>query len=329
MKERKNGTLWIPVGIILFINSFFIWFLIPVRDVEIVRYFPEIASGVVVINVNRENSAVNAIIAEIGTQLQDSVKDGIRRRLITMLLPELIPRRIVAAYVQKPDSIKPEYILFVSMGRITKLLRVLSSPLDNALFLGEEYKTVRVGLRKLTYLGSGSGSSELMPSAKMVVGNNLVLSNNYKRIIDMVSNKKRVRRVLPWWGETLTRLEDGPRPDILLTLNNSDRGLSRLMEKVESDFAFAAFPSIDTVELIKGVLLMEMDKINGTLFFMCKDKEKMPAVISDVRFLYGAMRRIVKTFEIAMKGEIEEEGERVKWQFYVENYFPIIGQFFK
>ncbi len=322
--KRIKPIGWILIGISSVILVLVVWLLLPVKNTAITRYFPDNTAGVIVINIDRENPAVEKILTDVKTKIKTSGMSSVKKNLITTFYNGLIPKRVVVVYVQNPASTKPEYMAFVSLGRISKLLAFAGGPINDVLFNGKRLEAERFGLRKMVY--AESSASELNPAARIFVGNTILVSNNPDLISSVFTDKASEDRTAVW-EDYLTFIEDTPG-DIHLSLSNSDGGLSPLVKKIEEDFAFSAFPSIDAVEKIEGEGFFEMEQIDINARFHSNDAAEIDQIKSDVRFLYGAMRRIVKSFDITMKGNVDINKESVDWSFYLENYRPALYQSF-
>lgn len=326
MGIEKSGRMkkgWVAlIGIAALVIVIFVWFILPVREANISRLFPNTTAGIIVVNIDTENPVVGNLLEQAEDIIQNSGFSSFKKKLFTALFPGIVPRKIVALYIPNLESVRPQYVVFISLGRLSKVLHIVSSPIDNMLFKGQEIVKKRVRLRKITYIEKAEG--DIMPTAKMVFGNNLVISNNPEIISSMVQNKNREEN--PWWRGTFPVVENVTTADINIILSNTDGGFSSVVKKIETDFAFAAFPSIDAVETMEGNIVLEEDKLEGLMEFKCNDPAQINAVRSDVRFLYGAMRRVVKSFDINMKGEVSEGEESVGLDFYMENYINALLQ---
>ena len=106
----------------------------------------------------------------------------------------------------------------------------------------------------------------------------------------------------------------------ILFADNGARDLSKIVGYIEEKYAFAPFPSMDAVEMVYGSISLSEDEVSGRITFLSNDVGRLREVRSDVKYIYGAMRRILKLLNITLEGDVLTEGSRVLFEFRVPDH---------
>jgi hypothetical protein len=96
--------------------------------------------------------------------------------------------------------------------------------------------------------------------------------------------------------------------------------MTALIVEASEKFSFAAFPSIDAVSSIEGRVELHPEEIGGSAVFHCRRSGRLEEVKSDVKFLYGALRRIARAADLNMQGDVIIEGNSVRFEFRIPEY---------
>lgn len=116
-------------------------------------------------------------------------------------------------------------------------------------------------------------------------------------------------------GGSFGRLEGR---DCFFVVDNGDGALSEFVRSMEERYEFAAFPSVDAVSVVAGYVDFEGEDFGrGRISFFCKDGNS-DRLRSDVRFIYGAIRRKLRPYGVGLKGRVETEPGAVSLDFKVE-----------
>ena len=95
--------------------------------------------------------------------------------------------------------------------------------------------------------------------------------------------------------------------DAALYVDNTRGGMTALVERVSGNYSFAAFPSMQAVSSIEGRAAFGPDELEGSLVFRCRKAAGTGEVASDVKFLYGAMRRVANAAGMNMRGKVQTD----------------------
>ena len=66
--------------------------------------------------------------------------------------------------------------------------------------------------------------------------------------------------------------------------------------------------------------VLEEEQVTGLITFLSNDAARLREVRSDVKYIYGAMRRKLKPSNISLKGDVQTRGSRVLFEFSVPDY---------
>ena len=213
------------------------------------------------------------------------------------------------------------------MGKIVRLVKLFSGFIDRALFKGEKVEKVRSGghaFKRVVKI-----VEERSPSAYSIIANNIVIGTTLSSVQASYRRYNEDASVDPYCKYISgILLQASAQKDGFLYVDNNDGKLSRVIQKVEEEYAFAAFPSVDSVTTIDGYIGLLPEAVNGTLQFYCKDNDRLDDVRSDVKFIYGAMRRKFRASDINLKGDIQTEDNSIKYSFQIPDIMEIIhGKF--
>jgi len=83
-----------------------------------------------------------------------------------------------------------------------------------------------------------------------------------------------------------------PKADIMIFANNKDKGFAQILKGWEKEWGMTVFLSasyLDSMGLSFDVI--NEDKMKGMLVFKCSQKNRIPDVVDDARFLGEVLRR--------------------------------------
>jgi hypothetical protein len=81
---------------------------------------------------------------------------------------------------------------------------------------------------------------------------------------------------------------------------------------------------MDTVEMIYGQMNLTPDEVLGSVSFLCNDASRLREVYSDVKYIYGAVRRVLRPLNIDMEGDIRIVESDVHFDFRVPGYIEAL-----
>ena len=99
---------------------------------------------------------------------------------------------------------------------------------------------------------------------------------------------------------------------------------STILVEIEEKYAFSPFPSMDAVELVYGSILLSEKEASGHITFLSNDTPRLREIRSDVKYIYGVMRRKFKPSGITLEGDVKTEGSRVQFDFRVPDYINAV-----
>jgi len=316
--------------IVLFIIGFNIWLFRPIKEVPACELFPLSAFSFFFLNLNQSNPGISEIIAKAKDEVLNTEMGFAKKTLFKIAFPSVIPKSLVGILSLAEDSDEPALVFIVSMGKIVRLIKIFGGPFDAIVFQGAPSEKQRELWHNFKSLASDT--EKRGPSAYTIVGNNIVIGTSLSSVKDSYRShiewaiehpakaKEDVKR--RYLAEVLHQAS--MQRDASLYVDNNDGDLSKIFQTVEEKFAFAAFPSIDAVATIKGEVCILTEQVTGNITFYCRESEKLRDVRSDVKFIYGALRRKLRASDIDMKGNVQIEGNTVEFDFQIPDFMDSI-----
>jgi hypothetical protein len=232
-----------------------------------------------------------------------------------------MPESLVVALAADADTGDSHILIFVSMGKLVRVLKVFGAPLNKALFEKRPAVEWRRCRRFRAEAGSDPGEISMGPSAYAIVGNTVVIGNSLRAVKESFDGYRGGRTLdatgLYLNGLLLQSLEGR---DAVLHVDNRGGGMTALITEASEKFSFAAFPSIDAVTSIEGRVELQPGAIGCSAVFSCGNQGRLEEVKSDVKFLYGALRRIARAADLDMRGDVVAEGKSVRLEFEMPEY---------
>ena len=325
--QKKSLAVKIILGVIAFIVcsiiGLSIWIFRPLKEVPPSELLPETTFSFFSLNLNINDPFLSEVMTMAEEQIVDENDGKIKKRLVNRAFSSALPRQLVGIVLLEDGKDEPELLFVASMGRIVRLAKLFSRFIDRALFKGEEVEKVRLGGHTFkSVVKTAEGRS---PSAYSIIANNIVIGTtlssvqaSYKRYKENPS----VDSYCKYLSGIL--LQASVQKDGFLYVDNNDGKLTRVIQKVEEEYAFAAFPSVEAVTTIDGYIGLLPEAAYGTLLFYCKDADRTDEVHSDVKFIYGALRRKFRASDINLKGDIQTEDNSIKFSFQIPDIMEII-----
>lgn len=301
----RRPLFWIlsvPAAIIIVLA---VWFLLPL-DYEVdVATSPDSVVGYLVSNLHRDRG-VGGLARSYGAERFAGPDAGFLRRTAFRVGSSVgFPRSVSGWIIEEPGSTLPAVVAIVELGRVVRLLRLVHPVvLPRALF-GSPGLRGRVGPYRLHAAPGGAGTTPV--AAYTFVGDSLLVSTSREvlfQVLQFLADGARAQSAEAMAIQAL-------RPtDAHIYLTNRRGGLTGLVQAVEERVAFAALPSVDAIHAIHITADVEgtvdAARVAGSLAFEYSDPERAGDVYSDVRFLYGTLRRMARSQEIEFQGEITE-----------------------
>jgi len=299
-----------------------VWLALPPERVPTARLLPSGPFAYFTIRLDRDDPAVRAIVARIEERL--SSRGSFPRRLaVSALLPGALPPSLSAAIRSDPSGGEAGLLVYADLGRLSKVLRLAGNRVAESLLRGSGPIIKEVSNGKV--VRSRAGGS-LGFAAYTVVGGTLVLGTSRAVVVDccaQYAGKEAGDERRAAWGEALEKAMAYRRA--YLYADNRDGSLSRLVNAATDKYSFAAFPSIDSVASINASVLVLEDEIKGRIAFASTSAEKTEAIASDIRFIYGAAKRVARSAGLKLRGEILGEGNEAVFDFSLPGYMEVLS----
>jgi hypothetical protein len=317
-KPARAGR-WILLGIAAFIVLLIIvcaaFLFLPVRRVSPAELLPSGSFAFCSYRIDRADPAVAAMIGAMKERLVGK-GSGFKRAIVGLFLPVALPHSVVVAISSRAAAPEPEILIFADVGSLSRLLGLFGGSVDGALFQGAPVAVTRVKGGRISSRSDVQGGFHL--SAWSIVGGTLILGSSLDAVKECLSAPGGTGGDIPSrLGKALdTR-------DIVLYFDNASGGMSRLVTAASEKYAFAAFPSVDSVTTVSGAITLMPEKADGSVAFTAASK--LEDVQSDVKFLYGALRRVAHASGVAMSGNISTQGNQILFTFEVTDYLTLLS----
>lgn len=301
----------------LFVAGLCLWLLMPMKSVPQADLLPRFPFGFMSFAVDPESPAFEAILAR-ASRGHGPVKNALAR----VLLPAALPDSILVVLSADGATGRPETLVLVRMGKIARVLKLFGRPLDRALFEGKTAARVRSGGHRFRADAKTlAGERSLRPSAYTIVGDTIVAGTSLDALKESYECSRGGRR-FDETGRWLSALlvQSLAEKDAVLHVDNTGGKMTALIAEASEKYSFAAFPSIDAVSSIEGRASLRPETVEGAVVFRCGEPRRLEEVVSDVRFLYGATRRVANAAGMNMRGEVLARGSSVRFEFSMPGY---------
>ena len=305
-------VLLIITGAILFLAVLFsVWFFFPVKEVPIHTLFTPDTIAYFSFDFNSKRPGIRLLKSRAKETILSLDMGSLEKTTIDVAFSSFFPKKISCIIDVKPDSDKPLLAGIAGFGNEIKLISLVDNYIDKALFRGipvmkeKEYGHTYT-IAKNTNEPEKVEEDEPPIAAYTFVSKNICLGTDTSQVKGIIKSfKKGYSKDSHEQGLAGVITQDKEEKDGYFFMDNSGGGLSKMIQAVEDKFAFAAFPSIDSIEKIAGYLWLTPEELSGTIRFECRDMEKAGDIKADVKFFYQALRRLFRPQNLALKGEIE------------------------
>ncbi len=322
---KKRGWRRFFAALALFVAlvlaSAVVWLLLPMRKTPAVKLLPDAPFAFFSYNVDLSDPAVAAAVSRVKDRLAGR-GNGLKRSLVGFLLPAAVPRNVTVVLASDARAKETEILVLAGMGRIARLLRFWSDPLDKALFRGAPMKREWLNGRRFV----SKPRDGFAPSAHAVIGDTLVAGTSLYAVMQCADRYD--SGWLPGGSETdLTALLDRSleEKDAILYIDNGGGGMSRLVQEASRKYSFAAFPSIDAVLSIQGRIQIRPEKISGSLRFVSAQPDRLEEIQGDVKFIYGALKRVARGSGMNVSGSVAARENAVIFDFELPDYMGVLS----
>ena len=333
-KQSTRIVLAIVAAVVLFIMGMGIWLFGPMKRVPHPEILPPTAFAFFTIDLDPETSGFSDLIETAEKEYLKLEPGSFKARVAMKVTPLIMPKRVTIVATVEENSTDPGAIFITGMGKIIKFIRLYSGPFDRVIFRGGLFERDNIKGHKFKILKSfqerGVIESLTNPEAYTFIGNNIVSGTSLPLLQSAYYNYKGAKPSDPMSRGLLYRQmeeilsSDQNGADIYLLVDNNGGKLSRIIKSYEEKYTFAAFPSIDYVTTINGHLSVLNEEMDSSITFFCSSPDRLIDLKSDVKFIYGAIRRKLKSSGINMKGEILVEKDSVIFNFKITNFMDAV-----
>jgi len=322
-KWAKRTGLGIAALIVGFLIGFSIWLLSPLPQLPPWKLMPSSSFAFFTVNLDPVDPGISALLEKFQESMIGEETGRLKSFAIKKLFPSFFPKRITGLISLENTADEPRFVFIVSMGKMVRLMKLAGGPLDRALF-GEK-PTIKLRVEGQSYRSVQNPEGGMEPAAFTILKNNFLLGTDLSVLEDSFRMYTRASR--PGVEEHYLSgllLQATLQRGGYLCADNSKGQLSRFFQIIQDTYSFAAFPSVDAVSSIMGELHFLPEEVEGSVTFYCKGQESLAEVRSDVKFIYGAMRRVLKASDVDMKGNVRIEGSCVGFEFRIMNLINAI-----
>lgn len=319
----KKIRRWILLGAAVLLAFAVFWLLLPVRKAVPAELLPDTSFAYLSCPLDRSDPAVQAIVSALKARLTGPGSGFSRRALVSLLLPAALPRTVTVVFAADGTAGEPAILIFADVGRLARIIGLFGGRVDGILLRGGPVAKDRLSGRRYAYIPGKSGG--FSPSAYAMVDDTLVMGTNVEVLKDCLARSGGVEPPAVPAASLASRLAQslGGR-DVVLYVDNAGGGMSRLVAAASEKYAFAAFPTIDAVSSISARIELHPDAMSGSAAFECSKPEMIQGVESDVRFLYGAFKRVARASGANMTGDVSVSGGVVVFKFEIPDYIQMI-----
>lgn len=289
----------------------------PVRHHIPLNLPPSRAIGFLHIDTSPPTGTVRLAESIARTRFLDPDGSRLRRFAFDFVVTRGMPERVVVWLLPGTGSDEIGFVGVVDLPRMGRLARPIHRMvLPGALFSGgasqkriaghsvisaKEYEEATTAVRAYSF----HRDSLLVSSSPSILANYLA-SLSAAAVLDTVI------------ADSVAAAAVASRADVLAVFANETGRLTEFVRDIEDRVAFAAIPSIDTIPLITAEMTIEDTVASSILSFVYEDRSRAQEVYSDVRFLYGTLRRMAKSQELDLRGNIIEHELRYDLEFGIE-----------
>jgi hypothetical protein len=315
----RDWKFWIPVAVTLIAVFICIMLLAGGKKTPARNLIPDSAFAFVTVNIQEKGRGASPLLDSMEAWMLQKERSRLKRFVIKRAFSSFLPERINVIAAVGKDQAKPEILLIVKTGCVIRLAKLFHNQVARAFSFGKKYKEEKVQGDRVTYIETGDGRMGVRAYA--IIGNTFVAGSSYNVIENALTSDSR-RDTSGTQPPNLTTMinQGSDRYTFFIFADNGARNLSGLEAFIEERYAFALFPTMDAVEMIYGQMNLTPDEVLGSVSFLCNDAGRLREVYSDVKYIYQAVRRVLRPLNIDMEGEIKTVESVVRFDFRVPGY---------
>jgi hypothetical protein len=318
--EILKKAVWIAAALFVLV---FIVRIVVLRQVEEIppwKLFPEQAFSFFSIQLDSDSRALSDLKEQIKKEALGPDTGMFKKAIFRLLFSSALPKQIIGVATMEDETGEPEFIFIVRMGRIVRFIKAFSGIFDRVLFEGLPYEEVNTK-SGIVYKKTLGKKEQIRPSAYTILGNSIIAATSAPALESCIGNFTDEKEKTPGGVDLGTIfLRSSVKEDVFFFADNNSEDLTKIFNAIQDKYSFAAFPTIDAVSMILGYVGLLPGQVQGTILFYCSDSAQIRSVKSDVKFIYGAMRRKLKPSDIELKGDVLIEGKTVVFTFHVPDF---------
>jgi len=314
----RQWKFWAFVGYALIIVVICLCLFVSVQERPIWSLIPDSAFAFISINIDEDSRGTASLLDSVESWMLRGETSRVKGFMIKRAFSSFLPERIIVIAATGKEA-KPENLLIVRMKGVIRLVKLFPGQIDRAFFKGQDFKEEMIRGHRVKYIEAANNRMGL--GAYTIIGKTLVAGSSFTILQDALTSyphtnneHKDSQHLTPLF------LRGTDQHNFILFADNGARDLSKIVGYIEEKYAFAPFPSMDAVEMVYGNISLSEDKVSGQITFLSNDIGRLREVRSDVKYIYGAMRRILKPLNITLEGDVQTEGSRVLFEFRVPDH---------
>ena len=284
-KKRRSTSrpvFWVVVALGALMLGLAVWLLWPIEEISMWKLIPSEAFLVASFDLSSDNPGVSELLGrakEVAIEFAPTWKGLFLRGAF----PFLLPKRLTLSLSYTRD-VPPRFLVIADVGRKARVIKLLAK-------------------------------ASRPPLAYSTLGGSMLFADD-PSFVEEAFDRYASSAFSRW-----TKIMDGlvrrsEQRDGFFLVDNRNGVLSELVRRLERRFEFAAFPSVDAVTVITGYIdLRRKDVGSGSVSFFYKDRENVEKLSSDVKFIYGAVRRKLKAYDMDLRGKVRTEPGAVRLDF--------------
>ena len=323
----RQWKFWVLVALALVVTAVCFYLFLSMKEIPTWSLVPDSAFAFMSVNINEDDRGTAALLNSVEEWMLQNEPGRLKRFIIKRALSSFLPERIVAIAVAGSEA-KPEALLSVRMGSVIRLAKLFPGQIDRAFFERQDFQQDTIRGYRVKYTDTENGRMGLQ--AYTIIGTTLVAGSSYAVLQDALTSypSSSIEETRPQHLTPLF-LRGSDQQTLFMFADNGARDLSKIVSYIEEKYAFAPFPSMDAVEMVYGNISISEEQVSGQIIFLSNDAGRLREVRSDVKYIYGAMRRKLKPSNIELKGDVQTQVSRVQFNFRVPDHIDAMINYLK
>jgi hypothetical protein len=318
-KKKTLKRIFIVLSIIvialLFIGMIWWYGYIPAPNAALL--FPEKPTMLATIPCKSGSPIRNLMVEMTQERALGSIPPGWKQTVAKMAIRRGFPQDIQSCVMTGPTGENAVYMTVIDLGRYMKLARMQEDRVMNKLF--DFAPTTRETIKEFSFYQRATpiaAPNYKTINACAIIGSGIVLCSdaNYLK-----------QRVEQYNASVESPVSD--KQDIDIKIDNQTGYLSNLVKYYETKFEYEIFSTIGKIQSVDVTLqTKDRDTMTGYVLFHTNSPGEEDALVNDVDFFYGVMRRILHPQGIELTGESKREGQDIKLTLELSGFRNALNQ---